>query len=181
MDYRPRKNGRRPAYRFARGLGWFSIGLGLAELVMPRTLARLTGLQGNERLLQAYGLREIATGIGILASQNPTPWIWLRVGGDALDLATLYGNVDDRNPRLDNTSASIMLAAGVSALDVGCAQALRIARQRQRWADANGRLYRDRSGFPRSPESMRGAAVPGGTRQPTLVQAAPPLPQAASG
>jgi hypothetical protein len=62
----------------ARGLGWFSIALGIAEVVAPRALARSLGMKGQEGLIAAYGMREIATGIGILASKDPTPWIWGR-------------------------------------------------------------------------------------------------------
>src|SRR5690554_3351626 len=47
----------------ANGLGLFSIGLGLAELLAPKTLARSLGMEGQERLLQAYGLRELG-GVG---------------------------------------------------------------------------------------------------------------------
>ena len=53
------------AHSMARGLGWFSIGLGLAEVLAPRVLTRGLGME-NEQLVRAYGLREIATGIGIL-------------------------------------------------------------------------------------------------------------------
>ncbi len=35
----------------ARGLAWFGIGLGLAELLAPRAVARATGLRGHETLL----------------------------------------------------------------------------------------------------------------------------------
>ena len=56
----------RAAGMVARGLGWFSIGLGVAELLVPRMIARATGLRGHETLIRCYGVREIATGIGIL-------------------------------------------------------------------------------------------------------------------
>src|SRR4051794_25993909 len=55
----------------ARGLGWFSIGLGLAEAIMPASMARMTGMHGYEPVLRLFGLREIATGIGILAGPGP--------------------------------------------------------------------------------------------------------------
>ena len=70
----------------ARGLGWFSIGLGVAEVLMPRTIGRAVGISGGRALLFVYGLREIATGIGILKAKNQTPWLWGRVAGDALDM-----------------------------------------------------------------------------------------------
>ena len=43
----------------AKGLGWFSIGFGLAELVAPQALCRALGPDGRETLVQVYGAREI--------------------------------------------------------------------------------------------------------------------------
>ena len=70
-------------HALARGLGWFSIGLGVAELVAPGQLARFLGMEERTELIRAYGAREIMTGIGILSQEDPTPWIWGRVAGDA--------------------------------------------------------------------------------------------------
>ena len=143
----------------AQGLGWFSIGLGLAELFAPRQLSRSLGMEEQSGLIQAYGVREIATGIGILASRDPTPWVWARVGGDALDLATLAPAVPD-NPQKGNVLVAMMAVAGVTALDLICAQQLSTARQQ---AEREERLrylpdYSNRSGMPRGVEQMRGAA-----------------------
>lgn len=41
------------------GLGWFSIGLGLAELLAPRGIAKISGVRGNTGLIRLFGLREI--------------------------------------------------------------------------------------------------------------------------
>jgi hypothetical protein len=49
-------------------LGWFSIGLGLAELLMTRQLARATGMQGREGLLRASGTLGLATGVALLGA-----------------------------------------------------------------------------------------------------------------
>ena len=72
----------------ARFLGWFSIGLGTAELVAPGALRRVIG-GGDRRLIRLMGLRELAHGAGILTSARPTGWVWSRVAGDALDLGAL--------------------------------------------------------------------------------------------
>src|SRR5918992_3912186 len=79
------------AERVARGLGWFSIGLGLAELLTPRLVAKLCGGQGKHTgLIRLYGLREIAAGLMIFSEgKRPTRGLWARVAGDAVDLATL--------------------------------------------------------------------------------------------
>ena len=49
---RPRKPTYRPMNEsIARGLGWFSIGLGLAEILMPRAMARGLNMRGREQVL----------------------------------------------------------------------------------------------------------------------------------
>src|SRR3954464_9149267 len=69
-------------------LGVFSIGLGLWELLSPRGVADATGVR-YPGILRAYGLREIGAGVGILANHRPAGWLWARVAGDVLDLATI--------------------------------------------------------------------------------------------
>lgn len=143
----------RTAERVARGLGWFSIGLGLAELLMPRAMSRATGMRGRERTLRAYGAREIATGIALLAARDPRPWLWARVGGDALDLAALGREGGWRRP---GTAAALAAVAGVTALDMAAAQVLQADTRR-----AHRPLYdySDRRGLPLPPQEMRGAAL----------------------
>jgi hypothetical protein len=114
------------AQAVARALGWFSIGLGLAELLAPRMVARVAGLRGREGLLQLYGAREIASGIGILLASNPRPWLAARVAGDALDIATL---VDARNPK---SMAALAAVGGVTALDAYATAALKPQARRSR-------------------------------------------------
>lgn len=108
--------------RLARGLGWFSLGLGLAELVSPENIASITGTRGSKPLIRAYGVREIAAGVGILAAKRPGRWVWTRVAGDAVDLATLGKTV--RRKKLAKAIFAIASVAGVTALDVVCAAKL---------------------------------------------------------
>ena len=137
----------------ARGLGWFSIGLGLAEVLMPRALAHAVGMRGSSGVVFLYGLREIATGVGILLAKNQTPWLWGRVAGDALDLATLAAHAGPNNKV--GPSVGIAAVAGVTALDYTIARAMseRDKRRSRSWVD-----YSDRSGFSVSAEQMRGHA-----------------------
>ncbi len=143
------------AHGVAQGLGWFSIALGLMELLAPRELTRALGMRGSEGLVQAYGLRELASGIGILASKDPTPWVWSRVAGDGLDLATLANGMQETNLKRDNVGLAMAAVAGVTVVDLLCAQAL----SKHRQAAAGKRPdYSDRVGMPRPASSMRGAA-----------------------
>ena len=150
MAYR-QNGGPRSAMALARGLGWFSIGLGLAEMLAPRMLTEQMGMQGKEGLLRFYGAREMAAGIGILMSDNPGPWVWGRVAGDALDLATLATGLDQKNPRKGNVAIALAAVAGVTALDCISAQALT-------GTSRPAPDYSDRRGMPRPPEEMRGVA-----------------------
>jgi len=113
----------RQGQRLARALGWFSIGLGLAEVVAPQSVARLVGLEPDDtsrRLLRGMGMREIASGIGILSQRKPTPWVWSRVAGDALDLALLGSAMRAENAQRGRVVAATAAVLGLTALDVYC-------------------------------------------------------------
>lgn len=98
----------------ARFLGWFSIGLGTAELVAPGAVRRMVG-GGDRRLIRLMGLRELAHGAGILTSARPTGWVWSRVAGDALDLGAL--GIVARRGRA-RTFAAIANVLPIAAADV---------------------------------------------------------------
>ncbi len=102
----------------ARGLGWFSIALGMAEFLRPRLLKRRTGAPGPTTLVQAFGLREIATGALILASDRPVSMVWARVAGDILDLATLAPTIRRSNPNRAGGLVALLLVAGATAIDL---------------------------------------------------------------
>jgi uncharacterized membrane protein len=118
---------RRRSEQLAIALGWFSIALGVAELVAPRELARLIGVPDDERnrtILRGLGAREVANGIAILAQPDSPAWLWSRVGGDVIDLAYLgsaSGSNDAEAARLNAAAAAVL---GVTALDVLCARGL---------------------------------------------------------
>ena len=113
-----------PGISLARMLGWFSIGLGAAELLMPSTIESASGVQ-RPNVLRAYGLREIITGVGILRSRQPRWWMWARVAGDAIDLATLAPPLASQNRRRQRNALLATLAvAGVAVADAVCASQL---------------------------------------------------------
>src|ERR1041384_5804725 len=102
--------------QIATGLGYFSIALGLTELLAPRAVSRAAGLEGHETVVQAFGAREIATGVAILTSHDATPWIWGRVAGDAADIATVIAGTQEGSQHRENTPWEMLALAGVRAL-----------------------------------------------------------------
>jgi len=141
----------------ACGLGWFSIALGLAELLAPRAVSRAAGLDSGPALVRLYGLRELACGIGILTSDKIAPFLWARVAGDALDIGTIVAqsNTVDRQDRT-RAFGAVVNVLGVTALDVYAARGIR----EERSNDVTPPLhdYSSRTGFSRPADAMRGVA-----------------------
>ena len=113
------------AKRLAKGLGWFSVGLGLAELLAPRAIASITGVSKERTgLIRLYGLRELGAGIAIFSQKKPTEAMWSRVAGDALDLVSLSvacTSPDAKRGRITFATANVL---AVTALDIICAKQL---------------------------------------------------------
>lgn len=117
--YTPRRSeGSGGAARLVQALGWFSVGLGLAQLLAPRRMSHAVGIGEHPQLMRAVGARELASGVGILTQGKPTPWLWSRVAGDVLDLAML-GAAARANPATRNRLGLVGAAvAGIAALDL---------------------------------------------------------------
>lgn len=111
--------------RLAKGLGWFSIGLGVTELLAPRFIANISGVPNSRTgLIRLYGLREIAAGVAIFSQKEPAAGVWSRVAGDALDLASLgmaFTSPDAKRGRVAFATANVL---AVTALDLICAKQL---------------------------------------------------------
>jgi hypothetical protein len=113
--------------KVANGLGWFSIALGLTEIIAAKPLARALGMNGTA-LLRVYGVREIAAGVGILTQNRKGPWIWARIAGDALDIFTLgSAALSTRSSKRRNAAIAIAAVAPVVALDIVCGERLGVS------------------------------------------------------
>ena len=148
--------------RLAKALGVFSVGLGLAQVLAPQGVARAIGLDEddeNRTTMRAFGMREIATGVGLLTQQRPTTFAWGRVAGDAMDLAVLgraFRSGRNDNRRLAAATAAV---AGVMVLDIIASQ--RLGREADgEWIEARPRekgvRIRKAITINRSPEEVYG-------------------------
>jgi uncharacterized membrane protein len=116
-------NGNGNAMGLARGMGWFSLGLGLAEVLAPRSIARCIGVNEHPGIFRALGLREIASGVGILTSRRPAAWMWSRVCGDLMDLSLLVGAMRQGHDQSRARMAAAVVA-GATAVDYLCSRRL---------------------------------------------------------
>jgi hypothetical protein len=157
------------ADRLARGLGWFSLALGAIELFAPRRVTETLGMEGQETLVRAYGVREICAGMMTL-SPDKKAGLWSRVAGDGLDMATLLAELRFGNPRYGSVMAALVMVGGITVLDYIAAQDITVQDDPKR---GRRRLYTNRSGFPKGLAAARGQALPKSqsTSQPSPVHA----------
>lgn len=113
MSYKP----------LALGLGFFSIALGAAELFASRRITRALDAQGSEGIVKAFGAREVAAGVAILAAPAVATNIWGRVAGDVMDLGAL-GLAASRSPRNPAVWGAIGFVVGALVLDAITARGL---------------------------------------------------------
>lgn len=109
----------------ARGLGLFSLALGAAELVAPNKLAALIGVEdkgATSFVLRMLGAREIAAGIGVLASPQRPGALWARVAGDIVDLGLLGLAAGTKRTSGARVAGAVAAVAGVMALDIFAAR-----------------------------------------------------------
>jgi uncharacterized membrane protein len=110
-------SGARDADSYSKFLGWFSVGIGTLGLLAPRVVARAIGVQPTPMwngVLRFFGARELANGAGILANPRSKEWVGMRVGGDALDLATLgVALTQTKSPARTLTATAFVLGAAV--------------------------------------------------------------------
>lgn len=114
------------APKASRALGWFSLGLGLGELVFPGRVARLAGVNNRfatRSLMRALGAREVAAGVGLFSQPTKPGWLWTRVLGDLVDLALLGAAMFSRRTNRRRTGLATAAIVGVTAIDAWAGQA----------------------------------------------------------
>ncbi|GLK56425.1 hypothetical protein JOD31_002461 [Methylopila capsulata] len=118
---------RRDAEIASTALGWLTLALAAVELAAPGRLSRSLGLSANHQFLKGFGAREMATGAGLFGwrrGRGRSLWIWARVAGDAMDIATIAPALGRDNPKRKAAIAAFAVVVGVTLVDVLCARAL---------------------------------------------------------
>jgi uncharacterized membrane protein len=139
-DSRPSSDDFLGRWHVPEGLGALSLGIGLAALLAPRRVGELIGVRRRPKLIQLIGMRETATGIGLLSGRQSDAWLWSRVAGDLMDLAVLA--TCQRGASRSRATASTAAVAAIAAVDL--AAAIQHSRARLR-ASAPSDVYIDRT------------------------------------
>lgn len=77
-------------------LGVFSYALGTWQVLRPGAVNRFMGVPDhnpNHILQRILGVREIASGTGVLFGKNTSGWLWFRVAGDVMDISIIGGTL----------------------------------------------------------------------------------------
>jgi hypothetical protein len=108
--------------RRGRALGWVSLGLGVAQVVAPNAVRRISGVDDSETsraVVPLVGTRELVHAAGLLTSRRIGLWVWTRVAGDAMDLTSLAVALahrhGERRRRLVGVTGAVV---GITAVDV---------------------------------------------------------------
>lgn len=101
-----------------RSLGWFSVALGVTQLLAPRALGRAIGVGDRTTAMRLCGVREIASGLGLLSGRAPATFAIARLAGDAMDLALLGAGLASPQANRNRIAAAATAVAGVAALDL---------------------------------------------------------------
>jgi uncharacterized membrane protein len=105
-------------------LGWVALGIGAAELLAPKRLARLLGMRPAgwiSAIVRACGLRETMSGFGLLSDKRPRFWLQVRLAGDAMDAGLLWWAIEQapyaESTRKSRLTGALLAVGGVSLLD----------------------------------------------------------------
>lgn len=107
----------------ARSLAGFSIALGIAELIAAGPIVKWLGMHDKRTIVRLQGTREVAHGVAILTTNHPRDraiWMWARVAGDVLDVATLASGLNRHNRNRRRVRYAIGIVAAVSVIDALC-------------------------------------------------------------
>ncbi|GAA0222751.1 SRPBCC family protein [Cryptosporangium japonicum] len=111
-----------PVQRRGRGLGWMSLGLGVAQLVAPNAVRRISGVDDSPTsrvVVPLVGARELVHAAGLLTSRRKGAWAWTRVLGDAMDLTALGVAIAHRGGRRRRRLLGVTGAiVGITVVDV---------------------------------------------------------------
>ncbi len=112
-------------HKLARGIGWFSLAIGLRLVVAPMPGTRAFGMGERPALGCVMGVRDLVVGAGLLRGENTRTWLMARGINDALDAALiLVGMASGAFPR-DRAPVGLAVVTSFSVASLLLAKRLR--------------------------------------------------------
>ncbi len=108
------------AERRAKVLGFVSLGVGVVALFAPSAVAKLIGAPDTSKsrlVLRLMGLREAASGAGLLIHPDSAGWLWSRVAGDVMNLGLLGGSFTSVRVKRGRLAVAAGAVLGATAVD----------------------------------------------------------------
>jgi uncharacterized membrane protein len=121
MSATSKNGGAGPQDPVAKGLGVFSLAIGIPQTLAPGRMNRMIGIKDDAKsrmLMRAVGIRELAAGVGIFTDRRPAEWIWARVAGDTMDLALLGSALRSKSRSPARTLAATGAVLGAFTADI---------------------------------------------------------------
>ena len=129
-----------PGRGLARTLGLVSLGLGVAGVAAPDTVARTLGVRptpGTTKLLRGLGAQELGIAAGLLTRPRPAVFQWSRVLGDVTHLLLLGNALTSRDRDSAKVNRAITAIGAFTVFDL--VAALRISGRKVRADGVNVR------------------------------------------
>lgn len=107
--------------KLALGIGCYSIAVAVLELLSPKTVNQTVGLNDDTKhrnLVRIRGLRELISGVGIVAAQKPAAFLWSRVAGDLLDFVLVGKSLTSSHNQRQKLMIATAVFSGVALIDV---------------------------------------------------------------
>lgn len=98
-----------------RGIGWASLGSGLACIAVPVVMSRVFGMGTMPRLLRVIGVRDTLIGTGLLTQPDFGVWLGARAAADGSDAVLLGMGILLGRFRRWNAKLAFVLAVTFSA------------------------------------------------------------------
>ena len=102
--------------KLVRGIGFVSLGVGLALVAAPGRTAKSFGMGKRPALGRLLGVRDLILAAGLLRGENPASWLQARAISDAADATLLAGGAAFGAFPRGRAMFGVVVAAGFSAL-----------------------------------------------------------------
>ena len=116
----------------SRAVGWAGLGIGVAEVLAPRVVGAVAGLERGTTTslaVRAKGLSDVLLGLGILLRPRRPGPMWARVATDVIGLGLLAWSVRGRHTAQARGIASLVASAGALAVDAFAAREITRAQE----------------------------------------------------